>query len=61
MINECTVKCNFIKINKNNNITMWNIISGNRVLDRKRKEEAHRKHISALHNIKSQIDTASPP
>jgi hypothetical protein len=39
---------------------MWNMISGNRLLDRKRKEEAQRKHIIALNNVKSKINNSAP-
>jgi hypothetical protein len=39
---------------------MWNLISSNKILDIKWKRENQRKHISALQNIKSQVDTSSP-
>lgn len=35
---------------------MWNIITSNRLLDKKRKQEAQRKHLNALRNIKPSID-----
>lgn len=40
---------------------MWNVMSGNKLLDRKRKEEAHHKHIRALYSVKSQINNSTPP
>lgn len=39
---------------------MWNVLSGNRLIDRRRKEEAHRKHLLALNAIKPMIDNRSP-
>jgi len=39
---------------------MWNVISGNRLIDKRRKQEAQRKHITALNKIKSMIDNHSP-
>ena len=39
---------------------MWNMISGNRLIDRKRKEEAHRRHKLALFQIRGQIDNKTP-
>lgn len=39
---------------------MWNLISGNKIIDRKLKQEAHRKHLRALHCIKPSIDNKSP-
>jgi hypothetical protein len=39
---------------------MWNYIASNRILDKKRKQEAQKKHLSALNNIKSQIDNTKP-
>jgi len=45
--------------NCNNNF-MWNYIASNRILDKKRKQEAQRKHLQALNNIKSQINNTRP-
>lgn len=39
---------------------MWNVISGNRLIDRKRKQEAQRKHVAALNNIKSLVNNSTP-
>jgi hypothetical protein len=39
---------------------MWNTISGNRLIEKRRKEEAHRKHIKALYNIRGKIDNSAP-
>ncbi len=39
---------------------MWNLISGNKIIDRKLKQEAHRKHLRALHSIKPSIDNRTP-
>lgn len=39
---------------------MWNIITSNRLLDKKRKQEAQRKHLAALRNIKPSIDNVEP-
>ena len=39
---------------------MWNLVSGNRLIDRRLKQDAHRKHILALNNMKSSINNASP-
>lgn len=40
--------------------TMWNRIASNRILDKKRKEEAQRKHLENLRNIKSQVNNSTP-
>ena len=39
---------------------MWNMTSGNRLIDRKRKESAQKKHLLALNNVKSQVDNSAP-
>jgi hypothetical protein len=39
---------------------MWNIVSGNRLIDRRMKQEAHRRHVQALYTIKPSIDNAPP-
>ena len=39
---------------------MWNVVSGNRLLDKRRKQEAQRKHLTALNQIKSMIDNNTP-
>ena len=39
---------------------MWNIVSSNRLIDKKLKHEAHRKHVLALHTMKSSLNNNSP-
>jgi hypothetical protein len=39
---------------------MWNVISSNRILDRKMKEKSYLQHKKTLLQIKSQIDNQSP-
>ena len=39
---------------------MWNLVSGNRLIDRRAKQEAHRRHIVALNTMKSSINNAPP-
>ena len=39
---------------------MWNRIASNRILDLKRKQQAQKKHIDALRNIKSRINNSAP-
>ena len=39
---------------------MWNVIVGNRLIDRKRKAEAQKRHVKALDNIRSLIDNSTP-
>jgi len=39
---------------------MWNLVSGNRLIDRRLKQEAHRKHKHALNSIKSSINNVAP-
>ena len=39
---------------------MWNVIVGNRLIDRKRKAEAQKRHVKALNNIRSLIDNSTP-
>jgi hypothetical protein len=39
---------------------MWNIVSGNRVIDRRRKSQAHRRHLDALLKAKPQINNLAP-
>lgn len=39
---------------------MWNIVGGNRIIDRKLKQEAHRKHLQALHSVKATINNKPP-
>ena len=39
---------------------MWNRVSGNKLLERKRKEEAFRKHVRALNTVKPMIDNSCP-
>lgn len=39
---------------------MWNRASSNRYLDKLAKQEAYRKHISTLYNVKSTIDNKPP-
>lgn len=39
---------------------MWNIVSGNRILDRRRKEEAQRRHLIALNRVKPMVDNHTP-
>jgi hypothetical protein len=35
-------------------------MSGNRIIDRKLKQEAHRKHMRALNTVKSTINNKTP-
>ena len=39
---------------------MWNLMSSNRIIDRKLKQEAHRKHRKALNTVKPSIDNRAP-
>jgi uncharacterized membrane protein YfhO len=39
---------------------MWNLKSSNKILDIKWKKDNQRKHLDALRNMKSQINTTSP-
>lgn len=39
---------------------MWNVICGNKLLDRKRKEEAQKKHLLALSKVRSSINNSTP-
>lgn len=39
---------------------MWNVKSSNRILDLKQKQEAHMRHLRALHNIKPSITIKQP-
>jgi hypothetical protein len=39
---------------------MWNKAASNRYLDKLSKQEAYRKHISTLYNVKSSIDNKPP-
>ena len=39
---------------------MWNLVSSNRLIDRRQKQEAHRKHLLALNTIKASLDNGSP-
>jgi hypothetical protein len=40
--------------------SMWNVVSGNRLIDRRRKQEAQRRHLRALHKVKPSIDNHTP-
>lgn len=42
------------------NNKMWNVLSGNRLIDRRRKEEAQKKHLIALNKVRSQINNSAP-
>lgn len=46
--------------NKTYNTKMWNLVSGNKIIDRKLKQEAHRRHLRALHTIRGSIDNRPP-
>lgn len=39
---------------------MWNTICGNKLIDRKRKEEAQKKHLLALSKVRSSINNSTP-
>lgn len=39
---------------------MWNVLCGNRLIDKRRKESAQRKHITALNEVKSIINNHTP-
>ena len=39
---------------------MWNVRSGNRLVDRNMKESAHRKHLLALKRARGMVDHSSP-
>ena len=39
---------------------MWNRMASNRILDMRRKQEAQKKHVMNLKNIKSQINNSTP-
>lgn len=39
---------------------MWNIITSNRLVEKKKRQQAQRKHLNALRNIKPSIDNDQP-
>lgn len=39
---------------------MWNVKSGNRLVERARTESAHRRHLQALGKVKGLVDHSSP-
>ena len=39
---------------------MWNVRSGNRLVDRNMKETAHRKHLLALRRVRGMVEHSSP-
>lgn len=39
---------------------MWNVRSGNKLVERNLKEAAQKKHIEALRKIRGQVDCSSP-
>lgn len=39
---------------------MWNLVSANRIIDKRLKQEAHRKHLRALNTIKSSLNNKTP-
>lgn len=39
---------------------MWNMVGSNRLIDKRLKQDAHRKHMQALHTMKPSLDNAAP-